>query len=106
MSKEPNRGDNTGPPATADLPAAILEMVNEDFAFAVDAVQVAPSGVGFFTGWTDVRPSRLHQVRIRGRCWSKAIDSQYLGRYRQPTLKCDTINTQRPLCGFWSIALQ
>ena len=88
-----------------EFPVAILEAASKEFSFEISCIQITTSGAIFLAGWTDDRSSRLDQVRIQGRAWSKVIDSRHIGRHRHADTDLGSTAPQQRLFGFWSLAL-
>ena len=104
-SRQPAALAINGTSASSDFPVAILDAASKEFSYQVHSVLVAASGVIFLVGWTDDRLSRLRQIRITGRTWSKVIDNQHIGRHRQPDVDSGAVDTQVRLFGFWAVTL-
>ena len=92
-------------PVTRDIPKELLEAVTKNFPFRIDSVQISDSGGFFLTGWVDDRSSRLQQVRVMGRGWSKTIDLQYIGRSRRPDVEGNPITDQPRFYGLWALTV-
>jgi GT2 family glycosyltransferase len=91
-------------PASPNFPVAILDEARNEFSFGINSVQISASGVIFLMGWTDDRSSKLLQIRLRGQAWSKAIDSEHIGRHRHQDAEISAVTVQQRLYGFWALA--
>jgi GT2 family glycosyltransferase len=89
----------------ADIPTAIPDKASKEFSFKINCVQISASGAVFIMGWADDRSSRLCQVRLQGRAWSKTIDSQHIGRHRRSDVEGTLLTSQPHLFGFWAFTV-